>query len=455
MWGFKQEKKKTKYRNNFWDSDDYYTSDFYFSRTYKDKGSIVKNIVTDNYNANQVITKTKEYIQGKIGKQKFENEHLIMDAYSLFSDINKNRNDIEYFKSNPKEQEFIDFCENKSVLRTFTNQNTFCSYLISRELYSTYVEIEEQDKKDKEDGKGDQGNNGQNEEKYNKALQDGYKQYENLKQIKDQIQENEDSGDGLSKNDFQKEMETLDTIEKFINGKKVNFEVLKKFTKSLEGTVASSFSNNNRYHEVSLFDAEHVSVIDNIESLIHPVFYEELSTKEPKGTMCFNIYIDRSGSMGANMHGDLGNNLERFDVAKLFALQMYANKLVKDFNLFDDSVHPKNFAALLSAKTQGGTSINTVIADCENKKKYSIILTDGDDYVSYYSPYVYFVVFTDSDPLAYFNSNKGVRDMYLSQNRILKCSSSFDLVQPVIPSDYQAHGISSTTMAEHMHKYQK
>lgn len=347
----------------------------------------------------------------------------IFPKYMLYDTFNINHTPTENIKmgsTDESNQWLFDFLMNKATgyySKTVTQQNSFNSYIYSSEIVKQLLLLYQQQNPQGPDPKDGEGQNGKGQSGMQKMLskmQGNQAGNQKLDQAMEQAQKNaddrikdaEDTGNqtgdlGCDKGlgDF-----SLGEIQEFMNYIEAleNIElpesIISSFVKNTLKLSEAYFSTKYTEQHVEFLEADVIDDLQNIE-MLHPalraVGLDDVITHERKYHMKFDLFIDVSGSMGSKIY-DTNNNtasISGLDLAKITAIKMMNLGHVEDVYPFESRVHKKltkkGDVALM--RCTGGTDINAVIKQVEATGRPSVVITDMQDYISQYSPDVFFV----------------------------------------------------------------
>lgn len=165
--------------------------------------------------------------------------------------------------------------------------------------------------------------------------------------------------------------------------------------KAILDKTSSHFSPKCIETDVSLFDAEELLEISNLEFL-HPALKMskllDISVTERKYVGKFDLYVDISGSMDSSCQGTLGS-IKRMTLAMALATQMKRMNILKDLYKFDTRLFTTTGTqiSILSMKPGGGTDIDLTLKKIKDTGVNSVILTDAEDQVNIYVPNALFI----------------------------------------------------------------
>lgn len=275
-----------------------------------------------------------------------------------------------------------------------------------------------------------------NSKKSQKELEQAFKQAEEkLNKLRD-VGVNIDNDEEVpeeEKKEIIKNLNNLDSIRLSLSRLNTSKDkILKAVEKILNGTT-NYFSQKCITTDVELFEADQLLDINGIE-LLHPVFRNsrilDLSVTERKYIGKFDLYVDCSGSMSCGCGGDLGG-VPRIDLAKSLAMQMKELGILGDLYEFED--RPKKIMntdmSILMMAARGGTNIEHVLQNILKTGNNSVILSDGESYVSSYTHKAFFIgVGTD---FHYFKTDGGIGQKFVDEEQCVHYDGkNFVITQP-------------------------
>ena len=183
------------------------------------------------------------------------------------------------------------------------------------------------------------------------------------------------------------------------------------------------------FNEKSLPVYENILEADSLDGLedyilLHPklrnLFINDIYVKDTKKIGKLNIYIDVSGSMGANsgLLDKDGKQISKELFSKAFTFKMKELNLLNNVYSFQSNVKAEGNTLyhILNIGGGGGTNLTKVIEHIEKTKSNSIILTDAEDACLLYSKYAYFIGVAGSK-FHYFN--KTVLEEYVDRKQLI------------------------------------
>ena len=163
---------------------------------------------------------------------------------------------------------------------------------------------------------------------------------------------------------------------------RVNASELSKVVNHIIDKAVSNVGGKRYTVEESIFESDDLEDIANIENFAHVALLDDLSVKENKYILNFDLFIDDSGSMGSKV-SLAKKRVELRTIARMVAFQMYASKLVKDTWLFACKgelfkIPPEE---IFTAKIDGGTNLSQCIRQSLKTDRPALLLTDGNDWL--------------------------------------------------------------------------
>ncbi len=377
-------------------------------------------------------TKGKKVDDKKLDQ--FISEHLLSDIYSLYYN---EKIELEKKRDNNKVKYKIVENINDSLSKVITNHSPISSMIFTEEI-GTYLGkvfvtelTEEEQKKMNEEMKNTNGGDGEGEEgegkpqsgsgtgssnKLEKTIEHGLdrtkEEFEkHIKQAQQKVKDIEENTNlmdeekqGKDELTHQKAQDVgnatgnMDKIKSEVETLDVNKQALEKAVEKILDKSTRYFSSKYKAYDIDLLDAQEVVDIDGLEYL-HPIFQRtmipELTTTERKYFGKLDLYIDHSGSMSGScgLKTSRGREVSRTLLAKAIALKMCRMGILNKLYLFDDRVTEiKNTELnILLIGSGGGTRIEEVLRHCKASNNNSVVLTDGDDYITTYLHNAFFV----------------------------------------------------------------
>jgi hypothetical protein len=158
--------------------------------------------------------------------------------------------------------------------------------------------------------------------------------------------------------------------------------------KSIKGMKKSITGHTSTFEE-DLFESDCPEDLDDFVNLIHPAMMQELFVIEKDPTSKFDIYVDCSGSMSSGC--SLG--IPRMQAAKAIIMKMRNMGILNNVYPYEGSVKDpfsaKQIGPILKMYAGGGTNGDNCVLNIQKTGIPSMIITDGDDNYSEYSPQAY------------------------------------------------------------------
>lgn len=214
------------------------------------------------------------------------------------------------------------------------------------------------------------------------------------KDIQDSLFENIKDGGGASKIG----PEYLKQVAEDIRRINLSLGSLKEKIKKLMDKSTSYFSAKKETIYEDLFNSDNISALDDYVFL-HPklrkVMIEDIIIKDTKAIGKIDIYIDISGSMSGNcgVKDKDGNNIDKLDFCKAFALKLQELDLLNKIYVFNDRVRTlkTDIFTIAALGTSGGTCINNVIEHINQHSTNALVVTDAEDRCRIYSDKAFFI----------------------------------------------------------------
>ena len=273
---------------------------------------------------------------------------------------------------------FLRKCDNH-ILSMVTNENMGYSHIASKaimEALYNYLRKQDPDYIDEENQKV---TNGCASEELDKAAKSA------INKAKKAIQDLQDTAAnfGCGKS-FGKTLEQAKILDdpNLLKKIKVNASELSKVVNHIIDKAVSNVGGKRYTVEESIFESDDLEDIANIENFAHVALLDDLSVKENRYILNFDLFIDDSGSMGTRVN--LANKrVELRTIARMVAFQMYASKLVKDTWIFACKgelfkIPPEE---IFTAKIDGGTNLSQCIRQSLKTDRPALLITDGNDWL--------------------------------------------------------------------------
>jgi len=217
---------------------------------------------------------------------------------------------------------FLRKCDNH-ILSMVTNENMGYSHIASKaimEALFNYLRKQDPDYIDEENQKV---TNGSASEELDKAAKSA------INKAKKAIQDLQDTAAnfGCGKS-FGKTLEQAKILDdpSLLKKIKVNASELSKVVNHIIDKAVSNVGGKRYTVEESIFESDDLEDIANIENFAHVALLDDLSVKENRYILNFDLFIDDSGSMGTRVN--LANKrVELRTIARMVAFQMYASQI--------------------------------------------------------------------------------------------------------------------------------
>jgi len=211
-------------------------------------------------------------------------------------------------------------------------------------------------------------------------------------QIKKDIEKADNTGMQAGKGNTKEDLDMMDLmmdprLQQLVSVKGSNIQ---DFLKVTIDKATECVGGKATIVEESIFDAEDIEDLINIENFAHVALFDDLVTKTRKYTTSFDVYIDDSGSMGsyADM-GDYSRSVKYRDLARMVAFKLEQMNILRDCYLFSNrGKMPKiDKKHLFAAHIGGGTDIAQCIKNSKKVNRPAIIITDGWDDINMENDY--------------------------------------------------------------------
>jgi len=351
-----------------------------------------------------------------------EGQSAAIDCFKLW--FNKEK----VIKINPKMYWFHNFLTelDNHLLKTITEDRFAYSFLaasviidkLGKYFYSNdYDEDELKDLNDKICKGEDTTNNGAS-----KAL--SKIAGASVNKIKKDMDNAESMGIGKSTDPSQ-----IDTISSMLNSNmlskmKLDKSSINNFVKHIVNKASQTVGGKCETIDESIFDAEDIDEIKNIENFLHEALFDDLVVEDKKYYLNFDLYIDDSGSMTSKTNFT-NSNVTLRALSRMFAFKLDKLNLVKDIYLFahTNAMEKITKEKLFTEIIDGGTDIEQCIENAKKTNRPAIIVTDGWDHFNmeecYYDK-VYFVVLDcNSLPDCFEKFSKNKQILFWSNNKFM------------------------------------
>jgi len=277
---------------------------------------------------------------------------------------------------------------NNYLLKTVTQNKIGYSFITLKHIMKLLAKVldEEDQDNDCQDGKGPQ-QKGQSQSIHDK-LRNGMDQA--VQEANQEITEKQASDDLLGGNSAGKtpiEMsendEKIEKLKDVILNKKMISQFIKRSIKGFK----TGFGVKHIVTEEDLFDSEEMDDLLDEHYLANAALYEDIAVRDIKNQMtAFDLYIDVSGSMSSGIYFKDGSSVNRLNMAMALALKMNQMKCLGNIYAFDTRIDKISNEQLFTMRPRGGTNIEMVMQKITKTKRASVILTDGEDQFTTYTP---------------------------------------------------------------------
>lgn len=345
----------------------YYDDKFEFNTADQRKCIIHPNL--DSFTANSILADYELDNFNAVGIT----QEMILDGFKNFYNENK---EVVVKPSMYWFHHFLRKCDNH-ILSMITNNNPGYSHIASTAMMNAlYSYLRKQDPNHTEE-ENEKIQDGEGSEKLDRLAKTA------INRAKKAIQDLQDTAAnfGCSKS-FGKQLEESKILNDPILLKQIsiNTSELSRVVNFIIDKAVTNVGGKRYTVEESIFESEDIEDIANIENFAHIALLDDLSVKENKYILNFDLFIDDSGSMGCRTNLG-GKRVELRTIARMVAFQMYASKLVKDTWIFACrgelfKIPPEE---IFTAKIDGGTDISQCFRQSAKTGRPCLILTDGND----------------------------------------------------------------------------
>jgi len=351
-----------------------------------------------------------------------EGQSAAIDCFKLW--FNKEK----VIKINPKMYWFHNFLTelDNHLLKTITEDRFAYSFLaasviidkLGKYFYSDdYDEDELKDLNDKICKGEDTTNNGAS-----KAL--SKIAGASVNKIKKDMDNAEAMGIGKSTDPSQIEVVSSMLNSNMLSKMKLDKSSINNFVKHIVNKASQTVGGKCETVDESIFDAEDIDEIKNIENFLHEALFDDLVVEDKKYYLNFDLYIDDSGSMVSKTNFT-NSNVTLRALSRMFAFKLDKLNLVKDIYLFahTNAMEKITKEKLFTEIIDGGTDIEQCIENAKKTNRPAIIVTDGWDHFNmeecYYDK-VYFVVLDcNSLPDCFEKFSKNKQILFWSNNKFM------------------------------------
>ena len=227
----------------------------------------------------------------------------------------------------------------------------------------------------------------ENEKLFNDVVEQAKESIDFIEKImsEDEIQKHWDT-----KNAEKFNPEGLRKVQNILKTIELNSDSLKPYIKKIVDKSFSYFDSKTTEVYDEFLNNPEVSEIIGFE-YFHPKFknlmIEDIQIKDTKKVGKVNVYLDVSGSMSSSA-GIKDTPMDKLTFSKALLLKLKKMDVINEIYTFNTKIKKLNdvdLSSVLTIDTSGGTSLDLVISDIINKDKPSIVITDADDSIKYYS----------------------------------------------------------------------
>jgi len=271
-----------------------------------------------------------------------------------------------------------------------------------------------------------QNGNGPSDKDFEKDMNSAANTAKN--QIKKDIEKADKTGMSAGKGNTKADLDMMDLmmdprLQKLVNVKGSN---IKDFLKVTIDKATECVGGKATIIEESIFDAEDIEDLVNIENFAHVALFDDLVTKTRKYTTSFDVYIDDSGSMEsyADMGDGYSGNVTYRNLARMVAFKLEQMDILRDCYLFANRMTKIDKKHLFAAHIGGGTDIAQCIQSSKKINRPAIIITDGWDNINmeedYHKDCFILCVGMDSMPKSFKRFAKNKQIMFYHHGKFLK-----------------------------------
>ena len=413
-------------RRNYWGRGDMYSRDT-INVSPDTSHSIIKN-ETDSLLSSSVFTKIhRELNCGEFLANNGGASSIIMDAFSHW-----HKKDKKYEITPDKYwwHHLLSKVDNH-LLQYATNNKAGYSYLAAAKTMGILDKLYKKhgnDLKNKLKQMNDdiQNGNGPSDKDFEKDMNSAANTAKN--QIKKDIEKADKTGMSAGKGNTKADLDMMDLmmdprLQKLVNVKGSN---IKDFLKVTIDKATECVGGKATIIEESIFDAEDIEDLVNIENFAHVALFDDLVTKTRKYTTSFDVYIDDSGSMEsyADMGDGYSGNVTYRNLARMVAFKLEQMDILRDCYLFANRMTKIDKKHLFAAHIGGGTDIAQCIQSSKKINRPAIIITDGWDNINmeedYHKDCFILCVGMDSMPKSFKRFAKNKQIMFYHHGKFLK-----------------------------------
>jgi hypothetical protein len=350
-----------------------------------------------------------------------EGQSAAIDCFKLW--FNKEK----VIKIDPKMYWFHNFLTelDNHLLKTITEDRFAYSFLAASvviDKLGKYFYSNDYDQNDLEDlnKKIQEGNDDAKNNNASKAL--SKIAGSSVNKIKKDMDNAESMGIGKSTDPSQIEVVSSMLNSNMLSKMKLDKSSINNFVKHIVNRASQTVGGKCETIDESIFDAEDIDEIKNIENFLHEALFDDLVVEDKKYYLNFDLYIDDSGSMTCKTNFT-NSNVTLRALSRMFAFKLDKLNLVKDIYLFahTNAMEKITKENLFTRIIDGGTDIQQCIENAKKTNRPAIIVTDGWDHFNMEKDYydkVYFVVldcnelpdcfekFSDNKQILFWSDNK-------------------------------------------------
>lgn len=213
---------------------------------------------------------------------------------------------------------------------------------------------------------------------------------ENIDFIEKVMSEDEIKKHWDTKNPEKFNAESLRKVQNTLKTIELNSDSLKPYIKKIVDKSFSYFESKTTDVYDEFLNNPEISEILGFE-YFHPKFknlmLEDIQIREPQKVGKINVYLDVSGSMSSSA-GIKDTPMDKLTFSKALLLKLKKMDVINEIYTFNTKLKKLNdvdVSNVLTIDTSGGTSLDLVVCDIIEKDKPSIVITDADDSIRYYS----------------------------------------------------------------------
>lgn len=201
--------------------------------------------------------------------------------------------------------------------------------------------------------------------------------------IKKKISDIESLPGGMMSGDAASDIEQLEALPKDIMSKLKSIKKgqIANFLKATIDYAIEATTGKERVLEESIFEADEIDDISNIENFAHVALFDDLMVTKKTKHVSFDIYIDDSGSMGSKLYERDFKGTQRRTLAHLLSFRLMQLNILRKTYLFSNpgALREIDKKDLFKPLFNGGTDIYQCIKKAKKENRPSILVTDGYD----------------------------------------------------------------------------